>query len=200
RRALWVNAVRSTPEGQKLLMAQLNETMMPLLCKSHFRPSDLDHFGSVPKLKHDAVPFFQVNESILSNNVIMRFLSSEECFDTMNENDPLYISNEVREDPLDVKDEPIDDFSDFNHEEPIADMYCPSTGLSRPLDQSAPLLSSKIPSKTTVSAEYKCIVCHLRQRHAKMRVFSSHPTRRALWVNTVRSTPEGQKLLMAQLN
>ncbi|GMR30976.1 hypothetical protein PMAYCL1PPCAC_01171, partial [Pristionchus mayeri] len=73
-----------------------------------------------------------------------------------------------------------------------------STGLSRPLDQSAPLLSSKIPSKTT--AKYKCIVCHLRQRHAKMRVFTSHPTRRALWVNAVRSTPEGQKLLMAQLN
>ncbi|GMR38196.1 hypothetical protein PMAYCL1PPCAC_08391, partial [Pristionchus mayeri] len=34
------------------------------------------------------------------------------------------------------KDEPIDDFAEYEQEMPIADMYCPSTGISRPLDVS----------------------------------------------------------------
>ncbi|GMR38189.1 hypothetical protein PMAYCL1PPCAC_08384, partial [Pristionchus mayeri] len=43
--------------------------------------------------------------------------------------------NEVKVEPVDVKEEPIDEFDDIKQEEPIADIYCPSTGISRPIDQ-----------------------------------------------------------------
>ncbi|GMR57703.1 hypothetical protein PMAYCL1PPCAC_27898, partial [Pristionchus mayeri] len=73
-----------------------------------------------------------------------------------NENGPLDIPSEVKEEPLDVKDEPIDDFSDINHDEPIADIFCPSTGISRPLDQSSPMISSAI---TFNFKKSKCDLC-----------------------------------------
>ncbi|GMS83416.1 hypothetical protein PENTCL1PPCAC_5591, partial [Pristionchus entomophagus] len=34
-----------------------------------------------------------------------------------------------------IKDEPADDYTDIKQEEPIADVFCPSTGTSRPFDQ-----------------------------------------------------------------
>ncbi|GMS83062.1 hypothetical protein PENTCL1PPCAC_5237, partial [Pristionchus entomophagus] len=42
---------------------------------------------------------------------------------------------EVKEEPVEIKQEPIDDFADFKHEEPMVDVFCPSTGISRPLNQ-----------------------------------------------------------------
>ncbi|GMR38107.1 hypothetical protein PMAYCL1PPCAC_08302, partial [Pristionchus mayeri] len=43
----------------------------------------------------------------------------------------LATANEIKEDPMEVKYEPIDD---LKLEEPIIDIYCPSTGESRPID------------------------------------------------------------------
>ncbi|GMR34804.1 hypothetical protein PMAYCL1PPCAC_04999, partial [Pristionchus mayeri] len=41
--------------------------------------------------------------------------------------------SEKKEDSMEFKDEQIDEFCDIKHEEPIADVFCPSTGTSRPL-------------------------------------------------------------------
>ncbi|GMR49386.1 hypothetical protein PMAYCL1PPCAC_19581, partial [Pristionchus mayeri] len=41
---------------------------------------------------------------------------------------------EIKEESMEIKEEPIDDFSDLKLEEPIADIFCPSTGSSRPID------------------------------------------------------------------
>ncbi|GMR52233.1 hypothetical protein PMAYCL1PPCAC_22428, partial [Pristionchus mayeri] len=52
------------------------------------------------------------------------------------ENVPLFksaTSNETQEEQVEVKDKFLDDFADFKQEEPIADIYCPSTGTSRPI-------------------------------------------------------------------
>ncbi|GMR57635.1 hypothetical protein PMAYCL1PPCAC_27830, partial [Pristionchus mayeri] len=38
-------------------------------------------------------------------------------------------------DHAEIKDEPVDEFADIKQEEPILDMYCPSTGTSRPHDK-----------------------------------------------------------------
>ncbi|GMR30968.1 hypothetical protein PMAYCL1PPCAC_01163, partial [Pristionchus mayeri] len=86
-------------------------------------------------------------------------LLNAESFDKMNENDPLYISNEVKEESLNIKEEPTDDFSDFKHEEPIADIFCPSTGIARPLDQSIPTIFSDAPTKSKIRRR-TCVVCH----------------------------------------
>ncbi|GMR54725.1 hypothetical protein PMAYCL1PPCAC_24920, partial [Pristionchus mayeri] len=47
----------------------------------------------------------------------------------------IYTRTERDEVPVDVKIEPKDDFPDIKQEEPIADMFCPATGHSRPIDQ-----------------------------------------------------------------
>ncbi|GMR31316.1 hypothetical protein PMAYCL1PPCAC_01511, partial [Pristionchus mayeri] len=56
-------------------------------------------------------------------------------FGTMNENGSLDIPSEVKEELVDIKDEPID-YYDLKQEEPIADIFCLSTGTSRPLELS----------------------------------------------------------------
>ncbi|GMS83413.1 hypothetical protein PENTCL1PPCAC_5588, partial [Pristionchus entomophagus] len=43
---------------------------------------------------------------------------------------------EIKVEPLEIKEEPIDDFSDIKPEEPVVDVFCPSTGTSRPLNRS----------------------------------------------------------------
>ncbi|GMS83423.1 hypothetical protein PENTCL1PPCAC_5598, partial [Pristionchus entomophagus] len=42
-------------------------------------------------------------------------------------------ANAIKEEPMRIKYEPIDDFTDIKQEE--ADVYCPSTGASRPFVQ-----------------------------------------------------------------
>ncbi|GMR52204.1 hypothetical protein PMAYCL1PPCAC_22399, partial [Pristionchus mayeri] len=39
--------------------------------------------------------------------------------------------NGVKEEPMEIKNEPIDEFDEI--EQPIADIFCPSTGTSRPI-------------------------------------------------------------------
>ncbi|GMR38193.1 hypothetical protein PMAYCL1PPCAC_08388, partial [Pristionchus mayeri] len=42
----------------------------------------------------------------------------------------------IKEESMEIKNEPLDYFSETGMEEPIVDMYCPSTGTSRLLYQS----------------------------------------------------------------
>ncbi|GMR43622.1 hypothetical protein PMAYCL1PPCAC_13817, partial [Pristionchus mayeri] len=87
----------------------------------------------------------------------------------------------------------------IKHEDSNADMYCPSAGISRSLDQSTPRIDSDPPSKTRVERR-TCVVCHLTRTKAEMREFTSIPEKRMIWVEAVRSTPEGRRILMEFLN
>ncbi|GMR49865.1 hypothetical protein PMAYCL1PPCAC_20060, partial [Pristionchus mayeri] len=60
-------------------------------------------------------------------------------------------SNEMKEDSS--KDEPIDDWGDIKQEEPIADIFCPSTGTSHPFE-----LSTSMEMKRN-DASYKLFSC-----------------------------------------
>ncbi|GMR38105.1 hypothetical protein PMAYCL1PPCAC_08300, partial [Pristionchus mayeri] len=42
--------------------------------------------------------------------------------------------DEIKAKLEELKDEPVDEFPDIKQEEPMADIYCPSTGNSRPID------------------------------------------------------------------
>ncbi|GMR34817.1 hypothetical protein PMAYCL1PPCAC_05012, partial [Pristionchus mayeri] len=119
--------------------------------------------------------------------------------DEINQEEPIsdvssfYEANEIKEEPVEMKNEP---FVDCKQDEPIADMYCPSTGISRPLDQSTSSNYVDIPSKIK---SHKCVVCLRLCDENEMRVFTTDPKKRAVWINTVRSTPEGRKSLLEKL-
>ncbi|GMR50638.1 hypothetical protein PMAYCL1PPCAC_20833, partial [Pristionchus mayeri] len=49
--------------------------------------------------------------------------------------------------PKEIKEEPIEDVGDFKQEEPIADIFCPSTGTSRPYDKSTRTTNNDLQSK-----------------------------------------------------
>ncbi|GMS83556.1 hypothetical protein PENTCL1PPCAC_5731, partial [Pristionchus entomophagus] len=44
---------------------------------------------------------------------------------------------DIKEEPVEIKEEPIDDYDDIKQEEPMVDVFCPTTGTSRPIDQSS---------------------------------------------------------------
>ncbi|GMR34822.1 hypothetical protein PMAYCL1PPCAC_05017 [Pristionchus mayeri] len=77
-------------------------------------------------------------------------------------------------------------------------MFCPSTGTSRPLDLSTQLRILNGDGKCQMGHR-KCVVCHQITNEKKMHSFTSDPNRREIWVNAVRSTPEGRRSLMEQL-
>ncbi|GMR43603.1 hypothetical protein PMAYCL1PPCAC_13798, partial [Pristionchus mayeri] len=64
-------------------------------------------------------------------------------------------ASEIKQEQMTIKDEPVDTFTDINHEEPTADIFCPSTGTSRPIDQSNPI---DVAPKSKQQRR-KCIVC-----------------------------------------
>ncbi|GMR49863.1 hypothetical protein PMAYCL1PPCAC_20058, partial [Pristionchus mayeri] len=45
------------------------------------------------------------------------------------------VPDDIKLELVDIKVEPIDEFAGIKQEEPMADIYCPSTGNSRPVDQ-----------------------------------------------------------------
>ncbi|GMR43604.1 hypothetical protein PMAYCL1PPCAC_13799, partial [Pristionchus mayeri] len=106
------------------------------------------------------------------------------------------ISSEIKEKPGDIKNMPVNDLPDHRNEEPIADIYCPSSGTSRSFDQSSSTTASVGPSKKRI--DRKCIVCN--RRGSDMRGFTTNQKRRATWINAVRSTAEDRAAFMAQLN
>ncbi|GMR50620.1 hypothetical protein PMAYCL1PPCAC_20816, partial [Pristionchus mayeri] len=104
--------------------------------------------------------------------------------------------NDIKEEPLEIKEESI---NHFNEEEPIADMFCSTTGISRPLDQSTSSVKKEIPSKTKMQ-RHICIVCNRLCSMSGMHIFTANSEKRAMWVDAVRQTPEGRKSLMELLN
>ncbi|GMR49377.1 hypothetical protein PMAYCL1PPCAC_19572, partial [Pristionchus mayeri] len=40
----------------------------------------------------------------------------------------------IKEEPTEFKEEPIEELNEIKMEEPLADVFCPSTGNSRPID------------------------------------------------------------------
>ncbi|GMR30957.1 hypothetical protein PMAYCL1PPCAC_01152, partial [Pristionchus mayeri] len=60
--------------------------------------------------------------------------------------------DDVKEEPMEIKEETIDEFSDLKQEEPIADIFCPSTGNSRPTNV---LIRTSIAKKTRDSGHSK---------------------------------------------
>ncbi|GMR49859.1 hypothetical protein PMAYCL1PPCAC_20054, partial [Pristionchus mayeri] len=156
KRTRWVNSVRWTPEGRRSLIALLSVTECPYLCASHFLPSDFNHDSSHNDVRPDAVPLFVVSNGVynltLSNAIKKELVEIKDEpideFAEIKQETKLYekalhdieTSNENKASP--VKDEPIDAFADVKLEEPIADMYCPSTGSSRLFDHSTSMEKS----------------------------------------------------------
>ncbi|GMR38097.1 hypothetical protein PMAYCL1PPCAC_08292, partial [Pristionchus mayeri] len=104
--------------------------------------------------------------------------------------------NEIKEEPVNMKEELIEDFVEVKKEEPIFNIFCPSTGTSRPFEQSDPIIID-LPATEKVHFSI-CLNC--TKFESDMRYFTVNPKKRELWVNAVRSTPEGRGALMAQLN
>ncbi|GMR52177.1 hypothetical protein PMAYCL1PPCAC_22372, partial [Pristionchus mayeri] len=103
----------------------------------------------------------------------------------------------TEEEPVEFKNEPIDNFDEINQEEPINEVYVLSSETSLSFDQSTTTLCRNAPLKTT---RYKCAVCLRQCSRSEMRVFTTIPKKRTAWVNAVRPTPEGRKSLMELLN
>ncbi|GMR40358.1 hypothetical protein PMAYCL1PPCAC_10553, partial [Pristionchus mayeri] len=101
RRVLWANAVRSSPERRGSFLEQLSIIKTPYLCSSHFSSSDYCQHVRGLSLRPDAIPSF-VDSAENSNGVVEMQLFD---FETTNE----------------IKEEPIDYFTDFKKEEPFFD-------------------------------------------------------------------------------
>ncbi|GMR34814.1 hypothetical protein PMAYCL1PPCAC_05009, partial [Pristionchus mayeri] len=109
KRTIWVDAVRSTPEGRRSLMALLNTRKRSYLCANHFSPTDYNHFSKRSVLRATAVPFFQDSES--KANEVDEFLSYETD-----------MPNEFKAESIEFKNELFDDFEqNFSKEESIED-------------------------------------------------------------------------------
>ncbi|GMR43615.1 hypothetical protein PMAYCL1PPCAC_13810, partial [Pristionchus mayeri] len=86
-------------------MALLNAKKKSHLCASHFSPSDYyDTPTNRILLRRDAIPSLQENSQVVSQ------------IDT---------SNEIKEEEVEIKDEPVDEFADIKQEEPIVDDNAP---------------------------------------------------------------------------
>ncbi|GMR50640.1 hypothetical protein PMAYCL1PPCAC_20835, partial [Pristionchus mayeri] len=178
KRAVWVNAVRSTPESRSSLLELLSLIKKRFLCCIHFSPSDYFHSGKGFRLRSDAVPYFVGETTSLSK------------IDT---------PNEIKEEPVEEKEEVIDGFSDIKQEDSKTDVFCPSTGTSRPVYESARTTTSDVPSKTKI-VRRKCIVCNRSCNREEMHSFTLKKDKRALWVNAIRSSPEGRASLLELLS
>ncbi|GMR38112.1 hypothetical protein PMAYCL1PPCAC_08307, partial [Pristionchus mayeri] len=109
-------------------------------------------------------------------------------------------SNEIRQEPMEIKAERVDDFVDFKQEEPTADIYSRHITNYRPVDQYTPRDHSEVQPNGKHAERRKCIVCYRRVAQSEMRIFALNHTKRETWINAVRSTPEGRNSLKAQLN
>ncbi|GMR35204.1 hypothetical protein PMAYCL1PPCAC_05399, partial [Pristionchus mayeri] len=110
---------------------------------------------------------------------------------------------------LEMKNEPIDDFSEIKQEEPILDIYCPSTEFSLPIVQTDRHSNDQIHTERMddTEAEYSyrtkrvtCIVCYRKRTRNEMQYFTKNETRRARWIKAVRATEEGRRSLTEVLN
>ncbi|GMR38098.1 hypothetical protein PMAYCL1PPCAC_08293, partial [Pristionchus mayeri] len=108
------------------------------------------------------------------------------------------VLNEINEELDEIKDEPVTDLSDFKCEEPIADIYCPSSATSLSPDQSTSRIITDAPS--SIKRTRKCVVCKRSNVASEMHTFTSNQGRRVDWVNAVRVTTEEREALMEELS
>ncbi|GMR31335.1 hypothetical protein PMAYCL1PPCAC_01530, partial [Pristionchus mayeri] len=137
KRRIWINAVRSTPEGRRSLLELLATLKCPLLCKSHFSYQNSNEDSDLKEGRAD-VPFFLDSSE-------RRFLSLDKPSD-------------VEEETIDIKQELADDFADVKQEEPIADKYCPSSGNWRPINRMVEGAKSA-GTESATNKSYTCSEC-----------------------------------------
>ncbi|GMR34845.1 hypothetical protein PMAYCL1PPCAC_05040, partial [Pristionchus mayeri] len=146
KRTAWVNGVRTSESERRALMAQLEVHNLPMLCASHFSPSDYTHTAYSTVLRWDAVPSYVVPQK--TYNLEMPILTREKTIEIKNEPMDEFAQSKqedhtfetstsqvahsngavaliVRKTPIVIKGEPLE------MEEPISDVFCPSTGTSR---------------------------------------------------------------------
>ncbi|GMR38113.1 hypothetical protein PMAYCL1PPCAC_08308, partial [Pristionchus mayeri] len=109
-------------------------------------------------------------------------------------------SNEIRQEPTEVKIEAVDDFVGFKQEEPTADIYSHHIANSLHVDQYTPRDHCEVQPNGKLAMRRKCVVCYRKVAQSEMRLFALNHTKRETWINAVRSTPEGRKSMMAELN
>ncbi|GMR34828.1 hypothetical protein PMAYCL1PPCAC_05023, partial [Pristionchus mayeri] len=180
KRKTYVEAVRSTPEGRTLLMKKIyrstsktNMDKHAFICSNHFSPSDFKHFAKHTCIKADAVPFFADTE-LNSGNVDL-FQST------------LDMSKDMKEEPMGIKDEPIDELDEIK--QPIADIFCPSTGTSRPLEISTRtgVTSSDVSGAKHVNTwKFSCSECGRKFR--KKGDLINHKYTHTSWYKACRKT------------
>ncbi|GMR31365.1 hypothetical protein PMAYCL1PPCAC_01560, partial [Pristionchus mayeri] len=152
---LWVHAVRATPERRRDLIGLLNmEGARRYLCASHFSPADYDHTEYSAVLRRDAVPFYQ-DPTVTSKGGQELMPSSTNA------------TSEVKKNPVKIKNEPIDELAEIG--QPIAAVVRPSTGISRPRNQSATVAKMEDVNPVASKKLLKCFNC--------MQSFSSLATR-----------------------
>ncbi|GMR34800.1 hypothetical protein PMAYCL1PPCAC_04995, partial [Pristionchus mayeri] len=141
-----INAVRSTPEDRKSLMELLSKKTQKFLCANHFLPSDFNLSKCGVHLKHNAVPSF-------TGQPVQDF--ADPPLHSSAQIKTLLTSSEIKEELDEIKDEPVDNLFDVK-QEPVADVYCPSTGSSRLLYQLTP---KKLAWNSTVDKSCLCPEC-----------------------------------------
>ncbi|GMR57704.1 hypothetical protein PMAYCL1PPCAC_27899, partial [Pristionchus mayeri] len=108
----------------------------------------------------------------------------------------LNTTNDAGEKPMEIKNEPIDEFPELKLEEPMKDIFYPSTGTCRPFGE--PSYITDVPPKTK-EYHHLCVVCQQMQNERKMHRFIKNRKKRTIWVNSVRPTPKGRRSLMDKL-
>ncbi|GMR34816.1 hypothetical protein PMAYCL1PPCAC_05011, partial [Pristionchus mayeri] len=115
-------------------------------------------------------------------------------------------TDEIKEEPLEFKDEPFDEVYEVKQEEPVINVPPLGTGnefkeeplefKDEPLDDFSDI---KREEPIINVRRHICIVCHRICNRSDMRFFTTNQKKRTAWVNGVRSTPEGQMRLLGQL-
>ncbi|GMR49366.1 hypothetical protein PMAYCL1PPCAC_19561, partial [Pristionchus mayeri] len=198
-------------------MEQLSSIKSQYLRASHFSSSDFIHNANGTVLRPGAVPSF--NDELIderaeatksTKKVIPKgwrvatkadkslkaqkppeFKENPQGFADDSAPIPPLFGNEtpIKEEPIEFKEEPIDDLCQIKVE-----VFCPSTGNSRPIG--LPIIEHPFFYQIK---RYKCVVCQQIRKVNEMHEFTSNSTRRTMWVDAVRSTPEGRMSLMELL-
>ncbi|GMR31317.1 hypothetical protein PMAYCL1PPCAC_01512, partial [Pristionchus mayeri] len=103
----------------------------------------------------------------------------------------------INEDPIEFKEEPVDNFDEINQEEPVLDVSLFGIMADLMSHFSTATRTRNAPLK---NVQHKCVVCLQKGNASEMRYFTRDPKRRGTWINAVRSTSEGRKVLMKLLN
>ncbi|GMR49381.1 hypothetical protein PMAYCL1PPCAC_19576, partial [Pristionchus mayeri] len=102
--------------------------------------------------------------------------------------------NEIKEEPLEFKEEPTDEFTKLKQEKTTADIISPSIGSPFPIRE------IPVDASTTKVQRVKCVVCYRLCNRREMNRFTKDPKKRTTGINAVLFTPEGRRALMELLS